>query len=128
MLHGQYTRLVHDARDRGTELVREQPLVVAALGLAIGAAVAALLPRTTTEDSLMGEASDAVKDAVGEVAGQQYEQVKSAAGKVVEEAKNTAVREGISAGTAAAAIRALGEKVVTVASTATEAAKSSANS
>jgi hypothetical protein len=122
-LRDQSTRLIHELRDRGSDVIREQPLVVAAIGLAIGAAVAALLPRTATEDSLMGEASDAVKEAVGEVAGEQYDQAKSAAGKVVEEAKTTAVREGLSAGAAAGAIRTLSEKVVSVVGAAADSAK-----
>jgi hypothetical protein len=51
----QSSRLLNDLRTRGTEFAHEQPLIVAAVGIALGAAVAALLPRTQAEDSLMGE-------------------------------------------------------------------------
>ena len=39
-------------------MLREQPLAVGAIGLAIGAVVAAMAPRTRQEDELMGEARD----------------------------------------------------------------------
>jgi ElaB/YqjD/DUF883 family membrane-anchored ribosome-binding protein len=39
-------------------MVREQPLALGAFGLAVGACLAAIAPRTSQEDQLMGEASD----------------------------------------------------------------------
>ena len=39
-------------------MLREQPLALGAIGLAIGAVVAAMAPRTRQEDELMGEARD----------------------------------------------------------------------
>jgi ElaB/YqjD/DUF883 family membrane-anchored ribosome-binding protein len=73
-------------KEKATSLIHEQPLVVAAIGLAIGAALAAALPKSRTEDELMGEASDAVKSAVGGMASQRFEQAKSAAGELAESA------------------------------------------
>jgi hypothetical protein len=43
------------------EFCREQPLVVAGIGLAVGAALGAALPATDAERRLMGEASDDAK-------------------------------------------------------------------
>src|SRR5439155_19849830 len=63
-----------DLGERAASFVEEQPLIVAAGGFLLGAAIAALLPRTQMEDSYLGEASDAVKETVGSVAAQQYEQ------------------------------------------------------
>ncbi len=51
-----------------TDFCRDQPLVLAGLGIAIGAALGALLPGTEAEDSLMGEAADEVKDEMQQTA------------------------------------------------------------
>jgi hypothetical protein len=104
----QSDQLIHDLRDRGNELMREQPLVVGALGLAIGAAMAALLPRTQAEDSAMGEVSDAVKKAVGETTQEELDKAKAVAGRIVEETKSAAQREGLSP---EGAVRSVAEKL-----------------
>ena len=90
----------------------EQPLIVAAVGIALGAAVAALLPRTQAEDLLMGETSDVIKGAVSDAAAEQYQQTKTAAENVVAEAKASATRHGLSAAGAADAVRTITDKVV----------------
>jgi hypothetical protein len=105
---------LQDLSQSATKLAREQPLLVAAAGLAVGAIVAALLPRTETEDAYLGEASDAVKGAVGEVAGEQYERAKSVASNIVDEVKTAAEREGLTPDAAADAVRDLGDRVKTV--------------
>lgn len=43
------------ARDSLTELFRARPLALGALGLAIGAGIAAALPKTDIEDAYLGE-------------------------------------------------------------------------
>jgi Protein of unknown function (DUF3618) len=106
------SRVLKDLRTRGTDFAQEQPLIVGALGIAIGAAVATLLPRTRTEDSLMGEASDSIKGAIGEAAGEQYREAKTAAENVATEAKASATRHGLSAAGAAEAIRTMADKAV----------------
>jgi hypothetical protein len=108
--------LFEDLTERATTLAREQPLLVAAVGLAMGAMVAALLPRTDTEDAYLGEASDAVKDTVGEVAGEQYERAKSVAANVLDDAKTAAERQGLTPESAADAVRELGDRVKNVVS------------
>lgn len=66
----------------------------------------------------MGEASDAVKETVADVASEQYVKAKNATSRVVEEVKTVAAAEGISATAAADAVRDLGEKLKTVVSAA----------
>ncbi|MBO1079062.1 DUF3618 domain-containing protein [Roseomonas haemaphysalidis] len=70
------------------KLSHEQPLLVGALGLAVGAALGALLPSTEAENRLMGEASDAVTKQVSDTAQEQYAQVKDAVSDNVEQAKD----------------------------------------
>ena len=72
-LRDQAMRVSHDLRDRASRLAEEQPLVVAAAGIAIGALFAALLPRTSVEDELMGEASDTIREAAGDAVSDQLD-------------------------------------------------------
>jgi ElaB/YqjD/DUF883 family membrane-anchored ribosome-binding protein len=82
-------------KDKAANLIHEQPLLIAGLGLAFGAAIAALLPSTKVEDELMGETSDSVKRKIGDAATQQFQTVKETASDLVDEAKNVAEREGL---------------------------------
>jgi len=66
------------------DLCREQPLVMAGLGIAIGAAVGAALRSTQTEQQLMGEASDEIKERTRSFAQEQYEKSKSTAESALE--------------------------------------------
>jgi hypothetical protein len=101
--------------DRATSLMREQPLLVAAVGIALGAVIAAALPKSKIEDELMGEASDAVKGTLGEVASDQYDKAKTAAAAVAGHAMTKAKDEGLSPQAAADAVRTAGEKMKRVA-------------
>ncbi|MDJ0388459.1 DUF3618 domain-containing protein [Roseomonas sp. E05] len=76
-------------RTRGsmTHITQEQPLLFGALGLALGAALGALLPRTETEDRLMGEASDAAADRATAAVQQGYTQAKETATEHLERGK-----------------------------------------
>ena len=93
----QATDFAEKAGKQAKSLVAEQPLLVAAFGLAIGALIAAALPRTKAEDDFMGETSDAIKETLGEVAGEQYQKAKEVAGNVAERAKSVAQEEGLTA-------------------------------
>ena len=106
------SRVLNDLRIRGADFAQEQPLIVGALGIAIGAAAATLLPRTRTEDALMGETSDSIKGAIGEAAGEQYREAKTAAENVATEAKASAAHHGLSAAGAAEAIRTMADRAV----------------
>lgn len=68
-----------DATKDLLQFCKTQPLVIAGLGMALGAILAALIPPTETEDDLMGETSDRLKDQAREVAKDQIERTKSAA-------------------------------------------------
>jgi hypothetical protein len=50
------------------DFCRDQPLVLAGIGLAVGAAIGAMLPRTEAEDQFMGDASDELKEQTKEFA------------------------------------------------------------
>jgi ElaB/YqjD/DUF883 family membrane-anchored ribosome-binding protein len=78
------------AGTKSWDLLTDQPLVTAGIGLAVGAALGAMLPSTETEDELMGAYSDELKEQAQEVAGEQFDKVKLAA----EEAAS-ATKEGM---------------------------------
>jgi hypothetical protein len=88
------------ARQGVTWLMREQPLVLGAIGVALGAAVGALLPGTDAEDRLMGETRDAVADRVEATAQQGYDRLKETAGEHLDHAKAAAGQATGGAGTA----------------------------
>jgi hypothetical protein len=60
------------------DFCNDQPLVIAGLGLALGAALGSALPSTETERRLMGAPSDGVKRRARGVASRIYQQAKSA--------------------------------------------------
>jgi ElaB/YqjD/DUF883 family membrane-anchored ribosome-binding protein len=68
------------------QFCRTQPLVLAGLGMALGAIIGALIPPTETEDRLFGETSDQVKDQARNVAQDQIQRASSAAETGVNEA------------------------------------------
>jgi ElaB/YqjD/DUF883 family membrane-anchored ribosome-binding protein len=74
------------------DLCREQPLIVTGLGIAVGAMIGALLPATETEDRLMGETSDRVKDRAQDLASEQYENAKEVGEHALKTAQDQAVK------------------------------------
>jgi hypothetical protein len=75
------------------DFFQEQPLVLAGLGLALGAAIGAALPSTRTEDELMGETSDTLKERVTATAEEQLDKGKAVAGKAWDKAKQEAEKQ-----------------------------------
>jgi hypothetical protein len=92
------------ARDGLAELFRAQPLALGAIGLAIGAGIAAALPKTDVEDEYLGEFSQTVKTQAAEIAGQQVEKATALAGDVVEAASAEARKQGLTPDGAKAAV------------------------
>jgi ElaB/YqjD/DUF883 family membrane-anchored ribosome-binding protein len=69
-------------------LMEEQPLIVGAIGIALGAALGAAFPRTESEDRLLGETRDSAMRAAKERAAEAYEDVKETAADVVSSARS----------------------------------------
>lgn len=74
---------VRSARDYGQTLLHDQPLVLAGLGLAIGAAVAGLAPLSRREDETLGKAGRKGRKGAHRLAGQALDKGKEAGGKAV---------------------------------------------
>ncbi|HEU5017100.1 MAG TPA: hypothetical protein VFT69_03915 [Pseudolabrys sp.] len=91
------------AQHRIAELFQRQPLLLGVVGIAIGAGIAASIPTTEAEKTIMGDASDFVREAATETAAE----VKRMANAAVEEAQN----QGLTPEAAGEALRNAGKKM-----------------
>ena len=96
------------------DYVRDQPLVMMGLGVALGAAMGAAFPSTETERQLMGDASTDLRKQTRAFAAENYEKTRSVAQAVLGDVQNR-VREGgpqqTSAQTNQTSIVPLGEEI-----------------
>lgn len=67
---------VQNARESLVHFYRDQPLIAGSLGIAIGAALGALVPPTEIEDDMLGEARDHSVDEVKSKAASKYSEVR----------------------------------------------------
>jgi hypothetical protein len=122
-------RAVHDVRDEAqrlgqrsgemfADLLEREPLIIGALGVAIGAAIGTTLPSTKVEDEYLGKASDRLKEGAAETFEKGVEKVKDVAGRVTEAAKDEADAQGLTPGD-----KPIARKVASVARAATDEAK-----
>ncbi len=95
------------AQDTFLRTLEEQPLVLGALAMAVGTAIGAALPSTRTEDELMGEHRDRLRDDAAEylerkgaegaeAAEKAYDSVKDEAKKKADEATGKSHAEAVS--------------------------------
>jgi hypothetical protein len=99
------------ARENLTELFRTQPLVLGAIGIAIGAGIAAALPKTDIEENYLGKASEAIKTQASEMAGHQVETVTNLASDVIEAASAEARKQGLTSDGAKAVVEDITRRV-----------------
>ena len=76
--------------DEASEFLQEQPLVAAAVGIAVGALIGSILPATRTEDRYLGEYSDDVRGRVAETASEQAERLKHEAASTARDVRESA--------------------------------------
>ena len=83
-------------------MLREQPLAVAAIGIALGAVIGAALPSTDRENRIMGQASDDLTEKAKSLASEGYEKVsqfgKEAVGQPSGNAEASAQKADLSSG------------------------------
>jgi ElaB/YqjD/DUF883 family membrane-anchored ribosome-binding protein len=72
--------------------MQEEPMVLAGLGIALGAIVGAMLPSTEIEERYLGPVADTAKQQATDVAREQWERGKQMAAEGWEEAKDAAQR------------------------------------
>jgi hypothetical protein len=105
------------------ETVREQPLVLLALGIAVGAAVAALVPRGHRESEAMGRVRRRVSARARDFADEQLDRVERVAEAAADAARRTAEEQGLTPEGIRARAEEARRAVRDVAAAATEAAR-----
>jgi hypothetical protein len=105
------SELMDNARDNLKQLFRTQPLALGAIGVAIGAGIAAAFPATELESEYLGETSDAVKEKAQEYASEATSQVMEVAGTAITAATDEAARQGLTVEGAKSAASELSTKV-----------------
>jgi hypothetical protein len=103
--------LFSTARENLSELFRTQPLALGAVGLAIGAGIAAALPATDLEAEYFGEASDNFKEQAVDFASEQVSRAATVAEDVVTAASDEARNQGLTVDAAKSAIADIPEKL-----------------
>ena len=98
-----------------SEIFKTQPLALGAIGLAIGAGIAAALPRSEVENNYFGGISDDLKDKAADIAGEQIENAVEVAANVVDAASAEARRQGLTVEGARDALANIKEKAARVA-------------
>jgi hypothetical protein len=101
------------------DTVQRNPLLVVGIGLLIGGVIASVLPKSETEESLLGGASDAVKRRAQQAAAAGLEAAKGATGEILSNVAQQASAEGLSpdglAQDVAQRIQRVAERAVTTA-------------
>ena len=105
-------------RSNLTEVFRAQQIALGAIGLAIGAGIAAALPASEVEDTYLGETSDTVKAKATEFASEQAEHVTKVAGAVIDAVSEEARRQGLTMEEAKSAAGDISAKIARVANAA----------
>jgi hypothetical protein len=103
--------LFNTARENLSGLFRAQPLALGAIGLAIGAGIAAALPATDVESQYLGEASDNLKDQATDFASDQITRVATVAEDVVSAASEEARKQGLTVDAAKSALADIPSKL-----------------
>jgi hypothetical protein len=107
--------LFSSARTRLNEMLDEQPLLLGAVGLAIGAGIAASLPATRIEAQYFGDTADEVKQKAVAFVGEQAEHLKGSAEQVLNSFGDEARRQGFTPDNVKDAAHQVGDKVAQVA-------------
>jgi hypothetical protein len=87
--------LFNTARENLSDLFRAQPLALGAIGLAIGAGIAAALPATDVEADYLGEASDNLREQAADFASDQVTRMTTVAEGVITAASDEARKQGL---------------------------------
>ena len=92
---GSSAEVFNTVRSNLSDIFEAQPLALGAIGIAIGAGIAAALPGTEIEADYLGETSDTVREKAAEFAAEQTDRVTTVAVKVVDAVKEEAATQGL---------------------------------
>jgi hypothetical protein len=109
------TGLAGSVQGNLAETFQRQPLLLGAIGLAIGAALAGAFPKTRFEEELIGEQAGAAKETVETFVSEQAENLGSMANRAVDAVKLEAEAQGLTASALKEGVAAIGKKAATAA-------------
>jgi hypothetical protein len=89
------TEIFDTVRSNLSAVFKAQPLALGAVGIAIGAGIAAALPPSELETNYLGETSDTVKTKAAEIAAEQADRVTVVAENVMKAATEEARQQGL---------------------------------
>jgi hypothetical protein len=89
-MSGQATK----AQRAMSDIIEDEPLILAGLGLAVGAAIGAMLPATDTENRVLGEHRDRLMEEAEDMARDQWDKARSVAKDSAAAALNEAEKGG----------------------------------
>jgi hypothetical protein len=102
-------------RSNLSDVFERQPLALGAIGLAIGAGIAAALPSSEVEAEYLGEASDGLKAKAVDFASEQADRVTTVADNVMDAVSDEARKQGLTLDGAKSAAADISAKVGRVA-------------
>jgi hypothetical protein len=111
----QASRLGEQAVGTVRDTVQQNPLLVAGVGLLIGALIASALPKSDLEQNLAGDASNAVKRKAREAAAAGFDAAKGATGEILTNVAQQAAAEGLTPDGLARSAQDVGQRVQRVA-------------
>lgn len=103
------------SRDALTGFVNDNPLLVAGIGAAVGAFIAASIPPSNAENKLFGAGSEKLKDKAREAAAQGIEKASDIAAEAAGSVATAAAREGLDAAGVKQALNSVADSVRKVA-------------
>jgi ElaB/YqjD/DUF883 family membrane-anchored ribosome-binding protein len=112
---------VDRARTGFEQMLEEQPLVLGAVAIALGAVLGATLPTTRIENRYLGPSRDNLQDRVGEYARDQWERAKSVVSSAGTAAVEQAEKEGIMPSAVAEQVKGSARRVADAATSAAQA-------
>jgi len=105
------------ARQSAQEMFQREPLVIAALGLAVGTAIGAMLPGTTVEDEQLGRYRDKLRSTAEDVLERGVEGAKEVAAETYETIKDEADHQALSGSGDTTVVEQIGKVVKSAAAT-----------
>ena len=112
---------VDRARTGFEQMLEDQPLVLGAVAIALGAVLGATLPTTRIENRYLGPSRDNLQDRVGEYARDQWERAKSVVSSAGTAAVEQAEKEGIMPSAVAEQVKGKARRVADAATSAAQA-------
>ena len=119
----QANRVYRRASSGFSQIADEQPLLLGAAGLVLGAALGAVLPNTRYENELLGDTRDDLTRGVKDFGREQYEKAQRVVERTVDVVRQEADRQGFSAQGAREAVEEVTNRAGTVAGKVAEAVR-----